>query len=220
MTTPPQHPALPLLAAAITPPTDDADNVTLLRTIAIGDVLARMVDERTKEVREQLKTSLGRGGQQKVAGLGTATVTDPEAQGRITDRDAFARWLAEHHPNLVLTREEFDPVAVAKAAEADETIREQIAALVPDAIVTATYMDDDALDAVIGRYARTDPDAPERLAVGPVADADGVPIPGVEVATKASPTLQVRLNKTGRERLIAALRSAIDTPTHDEEQDV
>jgi hypothetical protein len=196
-----------------------------MRAVARGtvvvDVVKGLLDDARQSLREAADAEQERTGTAFTARLDgvTALVTDPQPKPRVVDQGAFAAWFAEAYPDDVQTVERVEVIDHAQAAGAlaaldDDGPERDVYVTPADAVealieaikvVTETVLPEKALDLAHdrGRLHVTD-DA--------VIDvATGEHVPGLTV-TKATPTLQVRLDKHARAEATRQVRDVLGIP--------
>lgn len=184
------------------------DRQALCRAIVAAHAIGDRIEQVKGALREQLANDLGPGGSQKVAGLCHATVSVETRRPVVTDAEALARWSAERFgEDSVQWATELDSnrLATALGGDSDEDRRIRDALVKLNLLVTRPRLPAQAPNDIAEHYARRDPDAPEQLLVGPIADEDGQVIPGVEIRAGKPPTLAVRIDPKARKRYEALL---------------
>lgn len=159
----------------------------------------------TSEVK-RIEDETGMAPSLKRKGLGSATLTDPEPKAVVVDREAFVGWLQDNRPGLVATVDRVEVIDHDAAADlyircTDKTgNRQDLNELARRAlkVTSEAVIAEDTLDILHDELTVHVSDG-----VGVLVDDDGVPVPGVEVKAKASPTLQVRPDKKAREAIAA-----------------
>lgn len=206
-----------------------------LLAVARGTAVLDVVKDQVDRLRDGLAVQVdamseasGTAFTARVGGVGSAVLTDPQPKVSVADSQAFGVWLAEQDVDgLVESRPRVEVVDHAEAAAIirhagtpgndlrEDGVLEALFALAEHClkVVDEWFPAEDAVDTILskgwgvihGDHVRTfDPETGEM----------GDPIPGLSVRT-AKPTLQVRLDKDGREQARAQVREALGLPELD-----
>lgn len=143
---------------------------------------------------------------EKLKGVGQAYVTEPEATGRVVDRDAFALWASEHAAGRCQTVKRVNARELERLADANPLVAEYLDEL--GVLSDETLVAEDLADEVIAGATMDgvdDPTATEGKIINPET---GEVIPGLGWR-RGTPTLTVKPDKKYRDGIAEELRSRL-----------